>query len=69
MVSTDYMSDRDVITCIINSQQKQYKVKISSGTDIGVGTVSDKWNRKKSSTKTISTGKVKDKRETNTSTN
>ena len=32
-----------------------------------IGTWSDQWNRNKTSTQTISTGKVKDGREANTS--
>ena len=51
------------------SQQKQHKVKFSSRADIGIGTGWDQWNRKKTSTKTSSTGKVKDRREANTPIN
>ena len=49
-----------------NSQQNQYKVKVSSRADIGIGSGSDQWNRKKISTKTSSTGKLNYRRDTNT---
>ena len=50
----------------LKTQQKQYKVKISSRVEIAIGTGSDQWNRNKTITKTISAGKLKDRRETNT---
>ena len=59
MVSTYGLSGRSVITCIKNSI-KDYKVNISSKSDIGIGTGDYQWNRKKSSTKTSSAGKLKD---------
>ena len=36
-----------------NSQQKQYKIKISIRADIWYTTGSDQWNRKKTSTKLV----------------
>ena len=48
---------------------KQHKVIISIRAYKIIVTVSDQWNRKKTSTKIISTGKVKYGREENTSIN
>ena len=47
-------------------KSKKYKVKISSRSYIGIVTGCNQWNRKKIRTKTSSTGKVKDRREKNT---
>ena len=49
-----------------NSQQRQYKVKISIRANIWNITVSDQWNRKENK---HTTGKVKDGRDTNTEIN
>ena len=60
------MSDRPVITFIQIVNTKQYKVKISNRADMGIGTGGGQWNREKTSTKTSSIDKVKDRREANT---
>ena len=60
--STAYLYGISVIK-FIQTAKKKYKVKISSKSYIGILTGSDQRNRKKTSIKTISTGKVKDTRE------
>ena len=52
-----------------NSQQKQYKIKISIRSKISIVTGSDKYKTNKVSIKTSSTGNVKDIRETKTTIN
>ena len=52
-----------------SKSKKRYRVKISSILYIGIGTGSDKFNRKKTSTKMSSTVKVKDRREATTTIN
>ena len=52
-----------------NNRQKQDKVKISSIACTGICTGSYQWRRKKTGTKTNSTGKMKDRRETNITIN
>ena len=58
MVSTPDLSDRPVIKCI--QTVNNIKGQISSRLDRWIGTGWDQWNRKKTTTKTSSIGKVKD---------
>ena len=53
----------------LNNSAEKIKVKNSRMADIGIGTGSDQWNRKKRSKKTSPIGKVKDRRDTNTAIN
>ena len=52
MFSTAYLYERVVITCI-KTVNKKIQGKISIIENIGVGTGSDQWNRKKTSTKRV----------------
>ena len=68
IVIIDYLSDRSVIKCI-QTVNKNYKVKFSIRSEIGIVTGGDQWDRKKTIIKTRSAGKIKDRRETNTTIN
>ena len=68
MVSTSDPSNIPVITCI-QIVNKKIKDKTSRREYRMIGNGGDQYNRKKTSTNAVSTGKVKDKRESNASTN